>query len=329
MANKTLECTITDKLIEQRGGNLSCIELADPHLGLVERLAESHVGLMLDDHRPDSPNLAKDVIVSSSETIYPMTLAHVVSELKARQSSSNTVSTTIPSPSTSSSSASCSKSFLTTSSSSSTTSMERSTDFPFSSNDESLTSTTSYETAITEPTCASELSSSMSIHTDLSNPMISVPSADDDATSPDQYRALLTMTLKARKCATNWRKMAAYWEQRARRAEATLSKLADNAVTPSVSDVSDVSIPLEPARVEAVRQLTRARADTASTTCTSPVHQILLDRLHSQSRAKPGIFSSSLEVDAVYTSEIIQRKTAAHKAIGPSNSSVSQTRKQV
>jgi hypothetical protein len=106
--------------------------------------------------------------------------------------------------------------------------------------------------------------------------------ADD---KDDKYHSMLMITLEARRAATNWRKMARYWEARARRAEGhcqsrlgfrlglgkgprggqvhgkTLSTDTNrDFVTPSASDISDVADPLDALRVQAVKELMLARA---------------------------------------------------------------------
>jgi hypothetical protein len=78
----------------------------------------------------------------------------------------------------------------------------------------------------------------------------------------EKYRSMLTVALRARRAALDFKYLARYWEKRARATEARFGEAYSATMTPSASDVSDASTSesLDPARAQAVRDLLARRA---------------------------------------------------------------------
>jgi hypothetical protein len=81
----------------------------------------------------------------------------------------------------------------------------------------------------------------------------------------DRYQSMVTVALQARRAAHDFKQLARYWERRARKTEAQFGKASDTSITPSASDVSEVSTSeiLDPIRTQAVRELLARRAAAA------------------------------------------------------------------
>lgn len=111
-----------------------------------------------------------------------------------------------------------------------------------------------------------------------------------------KYDRLIQYTLTTRREAREWKKMAIYWEARARQGEASRGKLPSDSITPSASDVSEVAEPLTPERIKAVENLLRRRRGSILVE-TGSTRESVLERigqaLHSASTSSHSIQSAA------------------------------------
>lgn len=124
-----------------------------------------------------------------------------------------------------------------------------------------------------------------------------------------KYERLIHHAISARREAREWKKLAKYWEARARGGEVSRGKTPADLITPSTSNVSEVTEPLSPERIKAVENLLRRRrgnvlveTGTSSDSVFERIGQSALVSSHSlSSTAMPSTSSSTSTVRATAT----------------------------